>query len=144
MNLDVMYSKQSDHWKTPTTLMNKLRFDLDVCPYHSTIDYLNKDWGKNTICYCNPPYSKISLWVDKIIEQVIKNNVGVKLLIPARTDTKYFQKLINNVCCDIIFLKGRLKFNDVGCAPFPSLLIYINEDASGKFYTIDYREVTNL
>ena len=48
-----------------------------------------------------------------------KNNF---LLIPARTDTKYFREMVD-YGCDIAFITGRLHFNDSNSAPFPSCLI---------------------
>ena len=45
------------------------------------------------------------------------------LLIPARTDTKYFHNFIYNKH-EIRFLKGRLKFgNCKNSAPFPSMVV---------------------
>jgi hypothetical protein len=46
----------------------------------------------------------------------------VILLLPARTDTKWF----HNYCIEheIEFLKGRLKFgNAINSAPFPSMIV---------------------
>ena len=50
----------------------------------------------------------------------------IMFLIPSRTDTKYFHKLLelNPV---IIFIKGRLKFNDTETAPFPSMVLYFSK-----------------
>ena len=50
------------------------------------------------------------------------------MLIPARTDTKYFHKWIyNKPNVEIIFLKGRIKFLQNGIqgqsAPFPSMIV---------------------
>lgn len=48
------------------------------------------------------------------------------LLIPSRTDTKYFQRLMDDGML-LYFIKGRLKFNDGNMgAPFPSVLIEMN------------------
>ena len=44
------------------------------------------------------------------------------LLIPARTDTKWFRKLYDSKCI-IGLIQGRLKFNDSNSAPFPSMLV---------------------
>ena len=44
------------------------------------------------------------------------------LLIPARTDTKYFRKLVD-YGVDIMFITGRLHFNGSNSAPFPSCYI---------------------
>ena len=53
-----------------------------------------------------------------------KDNTTVVLLIPARTDTKYFHEYIYNKVKEIRFIKGRLKFgNQSNSAPFPSMLV---------------------
>ena len=50
---------------------------------------------------------------------------NVVMLLPARTDTKWFHKYIyNNPKCEIRFIKGRLKFgNSKNSAPFPSMIV---------------------
>lgn len=123
LQLKGIMSKKSDHWATPKQLLNRIEYDIDICPLYSKKDNLLIDWNKEKIIYCNPPYSKIKLWIDKIILEV-GNGAKVKLLIPARTDTKYFHKLIKSGCVkNIYFFEGRLKFNELLGAPFPSLLI---------------------
>jgi site-specific DNA-methyltransferase (adenine-specific) len=45
------------------------------------------------------------------------------MLIPARTDTKYFHDFILNRS-EVRFVKGRLKFGDAkDAAPFPSMIV---------------------
>ena len=45
------------------------------------------------------------------------------MLIPARTDTKYFHNYILNRT-EVRFIKGRLKFGESkNSAPFPSMLV---------------------
>ena len=45
------------------------------------------------------------------------------MLIPSRTDTKWFHDFIYNKA-EIRFLKGRLKFGDSkNSAPFPSMVV---------------------
>jgi site-specific DNA-methyltransferase (adenine-specific) len=51
----------------------------------------------------------------------------VVMLLPARTDTKWFHEYIYGKC-EIRFIKGRLKFG--GCknaAPFPSMVCVFRE-----------------
>lgn len=73
--------------------------------------------------FCNPPYSEISKWVKKCYEEGHKENTLVALLIPSRTDTRYFHDYIINRA-EIRFVKGRLKFGDSkSSAPFPSMLV---------------------
>lgn len=125
-NISVMFSKNSDHWETPKHIyekfMNKNYFD--PCPLHSNFDGLEIEW--NGKLFINPPYSNIIKWVDKAILE--KNNYEeVVFLVPARTDTKWFHKLLRHFPdnAKITFIEGRLKFSEKGSAPFPSLFITI-------------------
>ena len=53
-----------------------------------------------------------------------KPNTTVVMLIPARTDTKYFHEFIYHKAKEIRFIKGRLKFGDSkNSAPFPIMII---------------------
>ena len=56
----------------------------------------------------------------------MENGCNVWMLIPSRTDTRYFQKIMNDGML-LYFIKGRLRFNDgeMG-APFPSVLIHLS------------------
>lgn len=73
--------------------------------------------------FVNPPYSKIADWVKKAFYESRKDNTLVVLLIPSRTDTRYFHDFIYNRA-EIRFIKGRLKFGDSkGAAPFPSMVV---------------------
>lgn len=79
--------------------------------------------------FINPPYSKLDQVIDWVIEQA-KNENYIFLLIPVRTDTRYFNKLINQLGSKIkiFFITGRLKFNESkNSAPFPSMFIEISE-----------------
>lgn len=51
------------------------------------------------------------------------------MLLPARTDTRWFHDYIyNNPRSEIRFIKGRLKFNDGDSpAPFPSMVVVFKE-----------------
>jgi site-specific DNA-methyltransferase (adenine-specific) len=73
--------------------------------------------------FCNPPYSEIEKWVAKAFYESRKDKTLVVLLIPSRTDTRYFHNFIYNRA-EIRFVKGRLKFGDgKNSAPFPSMLV---------------------
>lgn len=53
-----------------------------------------------------------------------KINTTVVMLIPARTDTRYFHEFIYHKAREIRFIKGRLKFgNQKNNAPFPSMVV---------------------
>lgn len=83
--------------------------------------------SQRTRVFCNPPYwRELKDWVAKASEEIKKDYCDlIVMLIPARTDTKYFHEYIykkENV--EIEFLKWRLKFWDSkNSAPFPSMLV---------------------
>ena len=78
--------------------------------------------GGNKV-FVNPPYSKISEWVKKAFYESKNDNTVIVMLIPSRTDTKYFHNYIYQRT-EIRFIKGRLKFsNHNNSAPFPSMVV---------------------
>lgn len=135
-NLNVMYSSKSDEWATPQSFFDELdsefHFDLDAaaseenhkCSRYFTMqdDGLTQNWGGCRV-FCNPPYSQIEKWAAKAFYETKQDNTLVVLLIPARTDTKYFHNYIAGRA-EIRFIKGRLKFGGgKNSAPFPSMLV---------------------
>lgn len=136
MNKDVMFSSKTDQWETPQDFFNKLNdefhFDLDVCAlpenakckkfYTPEQDGLSIPW-KGTV-WCNPPYGRtISSWVRRAFLSSAAGESTVVMLLPSRTDTKWFHDYIYRHA-EIRFIKGRLKFG--GCrnsAPFPSMVV---------------------
>jgi phage N-6-adenine-methyltransferase len=101
------------------------------------------------VCWMNPPYGKsenackddcskkicvergyhleeylpgVSDWVEKAIKESGNRSTTIVCLLPARTETDWFQSVWDNADI-LLFLKGRLKF--VGAkevAPFPSVI----------------------
>jgi hypothetical protein len=94
-------------------------------------DGLAQRWAGRV--YMNPPYGReIDAWVTKLCDSHEQGDVAEALaLLPARTDTQWWQRLRDYACC---FIKGRLTFigND-DPAPFPSAIFYLGDDL-GKFY----------
>lgn len=131
-----LFTSNTPEWSTPKDLFDKLNkefnFNLDPCAtkdnakckefYTKEDDGLSKNWNFKNV-FCNPPYGKVlSDWVKKSSE--CRGGVVV-MLIPARTDTRYFHQYIyNQVGVEIRFIKGRLKFGDSkNSAPFPSMIV---------------------
>lgn len=134
-DIKVFYSQGTDNWKTPTTLYQKM-MNLnyyDPCPFMSNFDGLKIDWKNKN--FVNPPYSKLKLWVNKCIEQH-KLKKEVIMLIPARTDTQAF-KFLYDYGAHFVFITGRLKFNDSGVAPFPSMLVNLVGGGKSTFELIE-------
>ena len=105
-----------------TTGQNPLNF-----PFFYTLDQdndgLKLNWFRWT--FCNPPYSQVSLWVEKAFNENKHRGIGIIMLLPSRTDTKWFHEFIyTNPRCEVRFLKGRLKFKGTkNSAPFPSMVV---------------------
>lgn len=140
INKDLLTSN-SYEWYTPLYLFNELNeqfnFELDPCAdktnrlglkyfYTKEEDGLLKDWSKFNSIYINPPYGRnISKWVEKAYNTFIKSNhsIDIVLLLPARTDTKWFHNYLVNEFCSVYFIKGRLRFYPSNNpAPFPSMI----------------------
>ena len=103
MNREVMFSSKSELWETPQSFFDELNeefgFLTDVCAlpenakcetfYTPEQDGLSQVW--KGICWCNPPYGRqIGKWVKKAAE----SDAVVVMLLPARTDTKWFHDYI--------------------------------------------------
>ena len=143
-----MFSNINNAWCTPQPFFDELNkefnFTLDPCATKKSAkckkfftpieDGLKQDWEGHTV-FCNPPYGRqIGKWVKKCYEEGQKPNTTIVLLIPSRTDTRYFHDYILGKA-QIRFIKGRLTFWDLDGkkyinkdfksmtpAPFPSLL----------------------
>lgn len=123
-NIRSCLSSNSDDYKTPSVLYNALidKGFIDCCPFQCEEDLYGKVYHDERI-YMNPPFSRLKEWVDYALKLVFNGNV-VWLLMPARTDTQYFSKLFTSkFISEIVFFKGRLRFNDVNSAPFPTILV---------------------
>lgn len=136
MNNNLFFSNKTDEWSTPPEFFQELDrefcFTLDPCATeenHKCQDFytirengLAQSWAGRTV-FCNPPYSQAAQWIEKAYHEGHQENTTVVLLIPARTDTRYFHNFVLNRA-EVRFIKGRLKFG--GCknaAPFPSMLV---------------------
>lgn len=137
-----IFSSKTDEWETPKDLFEKLNrifsFELDVAAnehnkkcdrfFSKEDDGLKQSWGGCKV-WCNPPYGRqIAYWVKKSAEEIEKDCPLVVMLLPARTETRWYHDYIaNNPHAITVFLKGRLRFNGVKCnAPFPSMLVFFS------------------
>ena len=142
MNTDVLFSSKTDLWETPQPFFDDLdkeiHFTLDACAlpenakcaeyYTPEMDGLSRKWGG--VVWRNPPYGReVWKWVQRGLD-ASRNGATVVMLLPARTDTKWFHESIYGKA-EIRFVRGRLKFGDSkNTAPFPSMVvIYRPEDA---------------
>ena len=110
---------------------DEYRFDLDVCAttenhkadqfFSPEDDGLAQEWAPHR-CWMNPPYGReIKRWMKKAYSESLKGALVV-CLVPARTDTAWFQDYAMRG--EITFLRGRLKFGgSKNSAPFPSAVV---------------------
>lgn len=115
----VLFSSNSDEWATPQEFFNSINkefeFDLDPCA--------TQENHKCDKYYTIEEDGLSNKWVEKAFRESKEDNTLVVMLIPSRTDTKYFHNFIYKRA-EIRFVKGRLKFGDSNnSAPFPSMLV---------------------
>ena len=144
---EIMFSSKSDEYETPLWLFDMLddifHFTLDpaasylsyMCENYYTIadDGLSQDWDNET-WFINPPFSEAKKWVEMAAQGFMNGESEGVMLLPVRTDTKYWHESIWPVAHYALFVKGRLKFvNRVmpliagdrkpTSAPFPSVIL---------------------
>lgn len=147
-DMNTLFSSVKMDWATPQgffdRLNNRYAFNLDPCAsannakckrfFTEDDDGLSKDWSEGASednpvsAFVNPPYGrKIKDWVKKCFEESRNPHTKVVLLIPSRTDTKYW----HDYCMKadhIYFVKGRLKFGESkNSAPFPSAVVVFDK-----------------
>ncbi len=139
-----LFMSTTDLWETPQSFFDKLNeefhFNLDACAlpenakcpnyYHPAQDGLSKPW-EGTV-WCNPPYGRqIGRWVEKAAKSA-EEGATVVMLLPARTDTKWFHRYIYGKA-EIRFIPGRLKFGESkNGAPFLSMVVVFNHKNTDK------------
>lgn len=135
MNSAVFYSSKTDMWATPQDFFDALdaefHFTLDACAvkenakcaayYTPEQNGLDQPWTGQV--WCNPPYGRNVGQRVKKAHDTASGGGCVVMLLPARTDTRWFHDYIYGKT-EVRFIKGRLKFG--GCqnaAPFPSMVV---------------------
>lgn len=118
--------KENDY-KTPPELYNMAlkkfgitKFGMDACCSDENIpaevynkygekDGLKEVWEEYT--WCNPPFNECKKWIEKAYNENIENGTAIAMLLPVRTETKYWHDFIlNNPHCEIIWLRKGYKF----------------------------------
>ena len=142
------FSHQSDEWSTPKPL-----WDLLNAEFHFTVDAAAKP--ENAKCrtfytdalthawagtvWLNPPYSKNAEFLKKAFEESQRGQTVV-VLIPSRTDTKYWHDYVMRAA-EIRFVKGRLRFGGLKAqAPFPSTIVVFKRCVYGPQVLTQVRE----
>lgn len=108
----------TDKVATPEWLLKWLRrefaFDADPCPLdwqpHTHPNALVDDsmWGQ--MSYVNPPFSNVAPFVQRAVD--LRESTGKQsvFLLPARTDTAWFQDIVLPHAEEVRFMRGRLTF----------------------------------
>lgn len=133
-DLNVMYSRNTDNWKTPTKIYKYFTEKLnciDCFKYESKENQFRINYHNQKL-FVNPPFSKMKEVVNWLIAQYHNRNT-IYLLIPARTDTKYFHELLY-LKPIIQFIKGRLHYNDSKSAPFPTILMILDIKNANNYH----------
>ena len=143
------FASKKQEYKTPKKLFNKLNkefnFTIDVCAdtynkkvenfYSEKDNALIKDW--NGVCWMNPPYKDLKIWVKKAYKESLKGAIVV-CLIPARTNTNWWHEYCMKG--EIRFIKGRPKFE--GCKyglPQPLAIVIFGREYKGSYKTFEYK-----
>jgi len=135
-----LFSSATTEWSTPQDFFDKLDrefgFQLDAAAtpdnakcarfYTDRNNGLREDWTPGPV-WCNPPYGRgmSAAWVKKGHDEAIRHRQTVVMLVPSRTDTRWFHDFVyNKIGVEVRFVRGRLKFGgSTNSAPFPSMVI---------------------
>lgn len=141
-----LFTSATPEWYTPGKIIDRVisvfgEIDLDPCSNskdrnRANVPALNY-WTKEDDglaqpwlgrVYMNPPYGdEIGGWVERMVSAYQSGEIIEAIaLLPARTDTAWFQPLFDYSVC---FVRGRLKFSgSENSAPFPSVVVYLGAD----------------
>jgi hypothetical protein len=144
---NVHFSSESVEWYTPPEIIERVRTTLGeisldpascdeaqrvvnaICHLTQKQNGLSGNWSGKV--FLNPPYGKeIGKWIEKLVAEYEAKAISEAIaLVPARTDTEWFQKIAPYTLC---LVKGRLKFwNSQGeadnNASFPSAVVYLGK-----------------
>ena len=115
----------NDNYATDERIMQLFEDWFDPCPLNDNpeTDGLTIEWDDKT--YVNPPYSKPLPWVLKAIEENKKGKLIV-MLLRMDTSTKWFKDL-QEAGAVFLWINGRLRFNNLKPANFPSMLVILHK-----------------
>ena len=94
--------RKSDHFITPERVFDyakkewnlNLKKMFDPCPYHAKFNGLEIQWKKRN--FINPPYSKL---IEFVMKAHFQNRILGKtsyLLLPCKTDQRFFHFILRN------------------------------------------------
>jgi phage N-6-adenine-methyltransferase len=144
MSQEVHFMSERQDWGTPRAFLEWLETDRSWTPnldaaasirnakaphfFTEDDDSLSKDWFGDV--WLNPPFgNELPKFMKKCAEQIKRKEVrSIMVLIPARTDTKWFHEIVMPHAYLIYLIKGRFNFRvdnavEGANAPFPSMLV---------------------
>ena len=147
------FKSDSIEYSTPLKIVQPLikEFNItkDVCASasnHKLPDYWTKEdnalamnWVGN--CWINPPFSRdLNKWVKKACEDTQKFGGTKVILIPVRSNTKWWADVITKA--EIRFINGEVNFNEEERGLWlPMCILIFGENAKiGSFSVLDYRQ----
>lgn len=167
------HSRGKDDWGTPQALFDyyqsRYSFGLDIaasaentkCEAHITAEKnaLTYDWygsayfssvSPDSDIFGNPPYSLNAEFVRhawEITEHHSRTGADyspfIVLLVPARTDTKWWHDYVMAKAQQVEFIKGRICFEGAAAgAPFPSAIVIYNPAHTALKLPTQYVSVT--
>jgi antitoxin component YwqK of YwqJK toxin-antitoxin module len=103
-----MITEKGIHFLNIHNQMNEMIIHIQT----NYVDGLLQSWNIKGAVFCNPPYGRdIKNWVKKAYDEHKQHNITILMLLPVRTDTKYFHEYIwKKPNVDIRYIRGRLKF----------------------------------
>ena len=139
--LEPLMSCERNDWQTPEVVLERVRrlgaIGLDPCTnpanpigagkyFTDAENGLLRSWWGHGLVFVNPPYGQIKHWAEKIASESQQATLlELVALVPARTDTQWWNRLVWSSAEAVCFWRGRLRFVGAdNCAPFPSALIY--------------------
>jgi len=142
--LDIYKGDRAPDWATPRSFLRWLEENKGFKPnldaaatvrntkapmfFSPSQDGLKQEWFGNV--WLNPPYGReIPKWIEKCNQEIKRKEVhSIFVLLPARTDTKWFHDLVMPHAYLVYLIQGR--FNHVhknqvkgANAPFASMLV---------------------
>ena len=144
MSQEVHFMSERQDWGTPRAFLEWLETDRSWTPnldaaasirnakaphfFTEDDDSLSKDWFGDV--WLNTPFgNELPKFMKKCAEQIKRKEVwSIMVLIPARTDTKWFHEIVMPHAYLIYLIKGRFNFRvdnavEGANAPFPSMLV---------------------
>ena len=148
------FESRKQEWTTPQDMWDQLNsefhFSIDLAAdgentkctsyYSKESDALRQEW--NGVGWLNPPYgdgiSKLSKWVQKAFDETRKPGCTVVMLIPARTNTRWWHQYCMQAA-EIRFINGRPKFGNAAHGlPQPlALIVFRNDGEALKVLSYD-------